>query len=90
MNADAEKIDPDEPWKSEDAGALDKRPVAEWVEKQEVSPLCKRGQCFFSPAASWTYAFSACGNLTHFLATGIVSFKGNRGRACRSTRVRHR
>jgi monoamine oxidase len=43
MNADAEKIDPDEPWKSEDAAALDKRPVAEWVEKQEVSPLCKRG-----------------------------------------------
>jgi monoamine oxidase len=43
MNADAEKVDADEPWKSPDAEALDRRPLSDWIEKQEVSPLCKRG-----------------------------------------------
>ncbi|RJP41951.1 MAG: FAD-dependent oxidoreductase [Phycisphaerales bacterium] len=41
MNADAETIDADQPWKSGDAALLDKKTVADWVRAQPVSNLCR-------------------------------------------------
>ncbi len=39
--ADAAKVDADEPWKAAGAEALDKRTLADWIEKTSASPLCK-------------------------------------------------
>ncbi len=41
MNADAESVDPDEPWKSPNAESLDKTSVQAWIARQEVPALCK-------------------------------------------------
>ena len=43
MNDDARKVDPDEPWKAENAAALDKRNSKEWIDAQEGSELLKKG-----------------------------------------------
>lgn len=43
FNTAAEKILPDEPWKSPDAEALDKKSVAEFVAGLETSELSKKG-----------------------------------------------
>ncbi len=37
---DAAKVDADEPWKAAGAEALDKRTLADWINKQGASPLC--------------------------------------------------
>ncbi len=42
MNADAEKVDAAEPWKSPDAAALDRRTTADWVAGLKVSSNCQR------------------------------------------------
>lgn len=42
MNKDAAVINADEPWESPDAAALDRRSVADWIQAQPVSGLCKR------------------------------------------------
>ncbi|MGD9689313.1 MAG: flavin monoamine oxidase family protein [Phycisphaerales bacterium] len=42
MNALAESIDADEPWKSPDAARLDAMSVKDWIDKLEVSDLCKK------------------------------------------------
>ena len=39
--ADAAKVDADQPWRASDAAALDKRTLADWISKLDVSPLCK-------------------------------------------------
>ena len=39
--ADAAKVDADEPWKAPNAEALDKRTLADWIDKTSASPLCK-------------------------------------------------
>lgn len=41
MNGDAAKVVEDEPWKTPDAAALDKKTVAEWIAAQKCSDLCK-------------------------------------------------
>lgn len=41
MNADAESIDPDEPWKSPNAEALDRLSLQEWISRQPVPAICK-------------------------------------------------
>ena len=38
---DAAKVDADQPWKANNAEALDKRTLADWINKLQVSPLCK-------------------------------------------------
>ena len=38
---DAANVDADEPWKAANAEALDKRTLADWIEKSGASPLCK-------------------------------------------------
>lgn len=40
---DAAKVDADEPWRSPNAEALDKRTLASWINALEASPLCKTG-----------------------------------------------
>ena len=37
---DAAKVDADEPWKAANAEALDRRTLADWIEKANASPLC--------------------------------------------------
>ena len=39
--ADAGKVDADEPWKAAGAEALDRRTLADWIDKADASPLCK-------------------------------------------------
>jgi monoamine oxidase len=39
--ADAAPVDADEPWRAQNAEALDKRTLADWINKQNASPLCK-------------------------------------------------
>ena len=39
--ADAAKVDADQPWKANNAEALDKRTLADWINKLDVSPLCR-------------------------------------------------
>jgi monoamine oxidase len=43
MNAAAAKVNADEPWKSRDATALDRRTLASWITALKASPLCKAG-----------------------------------------------
>ena len=43
MNADAEPINADEPWKSPNAEALDKQSMAHWLARQDLPALCKMG-----------------------------------------------
>ena len=38
---DAAKVDPDQPWTSPNAEALDRRTLANWINGLDVSPLCK-------------------------------------------------
>lgn len=38
---DAAKVDADQPWKAANAEALDKRTLADWINKLGASPLCK-------------------------------------------------
>jgi monoamine oxidase len=38
---DAAKVDAEEPWTAANAQALDKRTLADWIEKLDASPLCK-------------------------------------------------
>lgn len=38
---DAAKVDANEPWTAPDAAALDKRTLADWIDKTSASPLCK-------------------------------------------------
>jgi monoamine oxidase len=37
--SDAAKVDADEPWKANNAEGLDKRTLADWINKQDASPL---------------------------------------------------
>ena len=41
ITTDAAKVDADEPWKAQNAEALDKRTLADWINQQGASPLCK-------------------------------------------------
>jgi monoamine oxidase len=38
---DAAQVDADEPWKAANAEALDKRTLADWINKLSASPLCR-------------------------------------------------
>lgn len=42
MNADAEAVIEDEPWKTPEAARLDKMSTQEWIDKLDVSALCKK------------------------------------------------
>jgi len=39
---DAAKVDADEPWTAAGAEALDRRTLADWIDKADASPVCKR------------------------------------------------
>ncbi|MBX3403575.1 MAG: FAD-dependent oxidoreductase [Phycisphaeraceae bacterium] len=43
INADALPVNPDFPWRSPDAAILDARSVRQWIDAQDVSPLCSAG-----------------------------------------------
>ena len=43
MSAVAEPVNADEPWKSHDAEALDRRSTAEWLAGLKLSDLCRKG-----------------------------------------------
>jgi monoamine oxidase len=42
MNVDARRVDADRPWLSDDAVALDRKTVADWIAGLSCSPLCRR------------------------------------------------
>jgi monoamine oxidase len=41
ITTDAAKVDADEPWRAQNAEALDKRTLADWINTQNTTPLCK-------------------------------------------------
>ena len=42
MNDDARKVDPDEPWKADNAAALDRKTTKDWIDALEGSELLKK------------------------------------------------
>lgn len=42
LDEDAAAVDADEPWKTPSAEALDRRTIADWIEKLDASPRCKQ------------------------------------------------
>ncbi len=42
LDPDAEKVNADEPWKTQNAEALDQRNTADWVKELKVSEECRR------------------------------------------------
>lgn len=42
MNADAAKVDADQPWNSPDAAALDKKTIADWIASVELDDLSRK------------------------------------------------
>ena len=77
MNADAEKIDADQPWLSPNAAALDKKTGADWInEQKDVSELCRKG-CWIMQAADNGQdpaRQSYLGNLTQIKGGGVEKY----------------
>lgn len=42
INRDAEKVDPEQPWRTTDAAALDARSMADWLRDAKCSETCKQ------------------------------------------------
>ena len=76
MNADAEKVDAQEPWKSPQATKLDRRTTAAWIEAQQVSPLCKAALTAQLTAdnGSMTAWQSYLGNLAQVKGGGLEKY----------------
>jgi monoamine oxidase len=77
MNADAAKVDADQPWLTPDAAALDKRTCADWINAQkDVSDLCRKG-CWVQQAADNGQdpaRQSYLGNLTQIKGGGVEAY----------------
>src|SRR5687767_13554048 len=74
--ADAAKIDADRPWTSNNAQALDKRTIADWIEGLTVSPTCKAALDALTMAdngvaTSWQ---SYLGNLAMWKGGGLEKY----------------
>ncbi len=76
MNADAEGVDADEPWKSPNAEALDKRSTASWIDAQEASALDKAAMhaLMSSDNAVSTAWQSYLGNLAQIKGGGVEKY----------------
>ena len=76
MNDDARKVDPDEPWKAENAAALDRRTTQQWIDAQEGSPLLKKGLWIQMAADNGQDPAkqSYLGNLTQVAGGGIEKY----------------
>lgn len=76
MNADAEPVDADEPWRSPDAEALDKRTTRDWIDKLDCSPLCRLGVTTQLVADNGQSAErqSYLGNLTQVKGGGLAAY----------------
>ncbi|MEA2733726.1 MAG: monoamine oxidase, partial [Humisphaera sp.] len=77
MNADAEKVDADQPWLTPGAAALDKKSGADWIAAQtDVSDLCRKG-CWVQQAADNGQdpaRQSYLGNLTQIKGGGVEKY----------------
>jgi monoamine oxidase len=77
MNADAEKVDADQPWLTPNAAALDKKTGADWIrEQQDVSEICRKG-CWVQQAADNgqdPIKQSYLGNLTQIKGGGVEKY----------------
>jgi monoamine oxidase len=77
MNADAEKVDADQPWLSPNAAALDKKSGNDWInEQKDVSDLCRKG-CWVQQAADNGQdpaKQSYLGNLTQIKGGGVDKY----------------
>jgi len=76
MNKDAEAIDADEPWKSKDAAALDKRNLQSWIDALSVGELGKQGLALTLSADAGVDAVnqSYLGNLAMIKGGGLEKF----------------
>jgi monoamine oxidase len=76
MTADALKVDADEPWKSPQAGELDRLTTAHWLRGLPVSRLCKLA--FASQLANYNGCAvgrqSYLGNLAEVKGGGLERF----------------
>jgi monoamine oxidase len=76
MNDDAKAIDADEPWKSPNAAALDKKNLQAWIDALSVGELGKRGLTLQLSADNGVEAInqSYLGNLAMVKGGGIEKF----------------
>jgi monoamine oxidase len=76
MNADAANVDADEPWKSPNAEALDKRTTASWIDAQEATPLARAAAhaLMSSDNAVSTAWQSYLGNLAQIKGGGVEKY----------------
>jgi len=76
LNADAAKVDADEPWKSPDAKKLDLRSLAAWMDEQKFPENCKLGMTVQMAADNGvrTSLQSYLGNLTQIKGGGVEKF----------------
>jgi monoamine oxidase len=76
MNADAKEVDADEPWKSPNAEALDRRSTASWIDAQEATPIAKAAAhaLLTSDNAVSTAWQSYLGNLAQIKGGGIETY----------------
>jgi monoamine oxidase len=76
INADAEKCDAGEPWKTPNAAALDKKTTAQWIASLETTPLCKAGITaqLMSDNGQMTAWQSYLGNLAQVKGGGVEKY----------------
>ncbi len=76
MNEDARPINAEEPWKSDNAEALDRRTLKEWIEALEASDLCKAGITaqLAGDNGQSTVRQSYLGNLTQVKGGGVEAY----------------
>jgi len=76
MNDDSRAIDEDEPWKSPNAVALDKKTALQWLDGLKLEPLCRRA-CASELAGNNGQALekqSYLGNLTQIKGGGVEKY----------------
>lgn len=76
LNADASKVNPDEPWASPNAAEWDRRTVAQWLASVKCSDLCRHAlQTDFSANnATATDKMSYLGLLTEISGGGVEKY----------------
>lgn len=76
MNADADAVDADQPWKSPNAEALDGRSLSSWIEALDVSPRCKLAAHAIQTADNGVHSAwqSYLGNLSMVKGGGLEKY----------------
>ncbi|MFM9994996.1 MAG: flavin monoamine oxidase family protein [Phycisphaerales bacterium] len=76
MNADAARVDADQPWRTSGAAALDARTTKQWIESLDCAPLCRHGLTvqFASDNGQDVARQSYLGNLAQVKGGGLETY----------------